>query len=322
MKIELKKKTILTEKGDKNNVLFIYNKHLDDVKSFLNNTVKSNFDIKGKLYPLKSCKIERSELKEWCLSNGYIKTNRKEQSDVLLISKDSINSLFKSINNTTYNRVLIPSDGSHHFQGTDGLSLYSEEYIRYIHPYFDIKTVKHFESLIHTIEKIKTPGWRGDIRIPPLLNELNFLIENKDRVIFEEDILTTVKSNEVELTDEYLDTINSMFESKEQDNIDLALEMMSQVDLELNYLTIALTLNRYLPMFVWGSGLSIKKHRNFKPIDAFLKSKNIDYENNPSVFYKSILSKAETEKEKEIVKTSIKGYINQHLGIKVKDISI
>ena len=48
-------------------------------------------------------------------------------------------------------------------------------------------------------------------------------------ILFDEDFLTDLNADGIELDNDYLATLSSMFESREQANINLALEMLSNI---------------------------------------------------------------------------------------------
>ena len=87
------------------------------------------------------------------------------------------------------------------------------------------------------------------------------------------------------MDEEYLNILDNMFESREQDNINIALEMLSNIDIEKNLLTVSLFLNKtQRKKFSWGSGITMNNNRSFKSILTYLKSKDIDCFSNWRTF--------------------------------------
>ena len=105
-----------------------------------------------------------------------------------------------------------------------------------------------------------------------------------------------------------------MFESKLQDNINLALEMLSNVNIEKNSLTIALFLNKHKSKFVWGSGLSINTNNSFKSTLKYFKSKNINFDHDWRSFSANLYKLHKNNpKNLEIINDFIQQNINQYL---------
>jgi hypothetical protein len=83
----------------------------------------------------------------------------------------------------------------------------------------------------------------------------NFIFLNPHgNIIWDDNILETLNSDGIDLDDDYVSTLDSMFSSREPDNIRLAIEMMSNVNLNKYGLTIALLLNKHSSNMNWGNG--------------------------------------------------------------------
>jgi hypothetical protein len=132
--------------------------------------------------------------------------------------------------------------------------------------------------------------------------------------LFDEDFILNLNSDGIELDNDYLVTLNNMFESKEQDNINLALEMLSNVNIEKHYFTMALLLNKYQNLFSWGSGLSMSQNKSFKSIEKFLKNKGINYQADWRTFNAALYKNSQNDPEKiEIITRSILENLNKYM---------
>jgi len=146
-------------------------------------------------------------------------------------------------------------------------------------------------------------------------NYLEYILKNPNvRVIFDENLMDPLNEDGFELDEEYLTTLDGMFESKSQDNINLALEMLSNVNIEKNSLTIALFLNKHKNTFSWGSGLSITKNNSFKSTLKYFKSKNINFDHDWRSFSANLYKLHKNNpKNLEIINNFIQQNINQYL---------
>lgn len=154
-----------------------------------------------------------------------------------------------------------------------------------------------------------------DKKLVEVHNYLEYILKNPNvKVIFDENIMDPLNEDGFELDEEYLTTLDGMFESRSQDNINLALEMLSNVNIEKNSLTIALFLNKHRNIFSWGRGLSITKNNSFKSTLKYFKSKNIDFESDWRSFSANLYKlHKDNPKNIEIINEFIQQNINQYL---------
>lgn len=148
------------------------------------------------------------------------------------------------------------------------------------------------------------------------------------QVVYDEDLLKPLNKEGIKLDEEYLKILDGMFESKNQDNINLALEILSNVNIEENSLTIALFLNKHFPIFSWGSGLTIKNNISFKSVLKYFKSQNINYKKDWRTFSESLYRIHKNNPDNVMI---IKDFILQNLntyislgtpGIKIKKLDL
>jgi len=152
-----------------------------------------------------------------------------------------------------------------------------------------------------------------------IFSYIEYIFKNPHvNIIFDEDLIGVINEDGFELDDDYLSTLDNMFESKSQDNINLALEMLSNVNIEKYSLTIALFLNKHINKFSWGSGLSIKHNNSFKSTLKYFESKNINFESDWRIFSTNLL-KLYKDNPKNV--NIIKDFIQQNINLYLKQFS-
>jgi hypothetical protein len=118
----------------------------------------------------------------------------------------------------------------------------------------------------------------------------------------------------IDLDADYMSYLDNMFESKDQDNINLALEMLSNVDLEKHALTLALFLNKHMDKFFKGSGLNINQNRSFKSFIKYFEAKKINFRGNWKKFSADLLMYYKNDPQStEIINRFIIQNINNYL---------
>ena len=142
---------------------------------------------------------------------------------------------------------------------------------------------------------------------------LCYLKNPHGNIIWDDIILEKLNSDGIDLDDDYVNTLDSMFASKEPDNIRLAVEMMSNVNLEKFGLTIALLLNKYNQSMSWGNGNTTSQA--YKTLDRYFKNKGIDWKRDYRLFsaglYKNYVN---NEEAKNIIEQFVLQNINRHLS--------
>jgi hypothetical protein len=292
-----------------------------------------NTNLGEKVYLGKLSNIPRHRIKEYFENSTSKKTSKIEHANTIIFSREYLlnfkkdlkrlelkESLFldktpelleyitKNVSSEWTYKKIIPSF-------TNDSKLFLINYYKNTKLLNDL--VPNFKRIIDTslIKPRYVESLYRNTYIKELLNYLDIIIENPStNILFDEDFLTDLNSNGIELDGDYLNTLNSMFESKEQANINLALEMLSNVNIEKNYFTIALLLNKYQNLFVWGSGLSMTKNKSFKSIEKFLKDKGINYQADWRSFNAALYKNSQNDPEKiEIITRSILENLNKYM---------
>jgi hypothetical protein len=296
------------------------------VNSLLNQNPESS--LTGKVYLGKLSSLPRHKIKDYFKENKVNKTSRLNQSDTIILNKEYLlefNNMFNSLSSW---RKLKPCK-IYKFNSEQ-----DQEYIKkHYKSYYNYVLEGLYIILIDENNKNKiTPklaNFLQDKKSEVLLykrlyrernfvevhNYLEYILKNPNvKVVFDENLMGPLNEDGFELDEEYLSTLDGMFESKSQDNINLALEMLSNVNIEENSLTIALLLNKHKSKFSWGSGLSITKNNSFKSTLKYFKSKNINLDADWRSFSANLYKLHKNNpKNLEIINEFIQQNINQYL---------
>jgi hypothetical protein len=300
------------------------------IEKLLNQSPNTN--LGDKVYLGKLSNIPRHRVKEYFENSTSKKTSRVEQANTIIFSREYLLNFKKDLKKLELKESLF-------IEKTQILQDYirrnsTEWAYKKIEPVFKSNTplllisyykntnltnslVPNFKRVIDTAQ-VKTQYVESlyrDTYTKEILNYLDLVLENPSiNILFDEDFLMDLNSDGIELDADYLATLNSMFESREQANINLALEMLSNVNIENNYFTIALLLNKYQNLFSWGSGLSMSQNKSFKSIEKFLKDKGINYQADWRAFNSALYKNSQNEPEKvEIIIRSVLENLNKYM---------
>jgi hypothetical protein len=132
-------------------------------------------------------------------------------------------------------------------------------------------------------------------------------------IIWDDTILETFNSDGIDLDDDYISTLDSMFTSRESDNIRLAIEMMSNVNLNKFGLTIALLLNKYKDAMNWGNGNT--GSQAYKTLDRYFTNKGINWKYDFRTFSAGLYKNySHNEEAKKTIEHFVLGNINNYLN--------
>lgn len=291
---------------------------------------KSEVKLGKKVYLGTASNLPRHRVKEYFNNNNIKKTSRIEQADTVIIDRNSINDLhkyisldnnFKIIKYSTYiitdpeRKKEINSISNVNYGYGIPKSPSTPYYILFNEKTLPSPTLQLYLKNLKSQTLYITNSWSNDVDIKNTYKIIESLYKNPHiNILFDEDILPIINSDGFDLDPAYLDTLDSMFESKTQENIDLALEMLSNVDLEKHALTLALFLNKHMDKFFKGSNLNIHQNRSFKSFIKYFDSKKIPFRSNWKEFSASLLREYKNNPEKiEIINNFILQNINNFL---------
>jgi hypothetical protein len=302
---------------------------------------KKELKLGKKVYLGSSSNLPRHKVKEYFNDNNTKKTSRIEQADTVILDKVGIEKLLHFLtpdttNNyhdglflgkiyiadTPYNKQnLLPITLNYTHYGYKLEDLVSDSSTPfYIIAPSNINVIspdlKPYLDILNSQDLYVSNSWSANREILNIYEAIVTLNKNPNiNVVFDEDILTLINSDGLDLDPDYLSTLDSMFESKDQENINLALEMLSNVNIEKHSLTLALFLNRHMDKFYSGSGLNINQNRSFKSFIKYFDSKKVQFKSNWKVFSASLLKKYQDDpKSIKIINSFIIQNINNSLN--------
>jgi hypothetical protein len=270
--------------------IYFTEKESKEYKNLVNSLLNQKVDttLNGKVYLGKLSSLPRHKIKDYFKENNVNKTSRLDQSDIIILNKEHLikfNKMFKS--GSSWYRLKpckiyrFDSECDKDFiirysrvWHTNKIDLQKQFYIVITEENKSKITPKLVNFLQgKESEELLYKSLHREKNLVEVHNYLEYILKNPNvKVIFDENIMDPLNEDGFELDEEYLTTLDGMFESKSQDNINLALEMLSNVNIEKNSLTIALFLNKHKSKFSWGSGLSITKNNSFKSTLKYFKS--------------------------------------------------
>ena len=320
--------------------LFIKN---EEWFNFINKIIsqKHNTDLKGKIHLGKLSDLPRHKIKDYFINNNLNKTSKLEQAGTIVLNKKYLIDFKKTldINNqqNTYHKLekykiySFYNSNDKNFIIDQLLKGYKNNHLKYMNdenvPFIirikesdNIKNlpldVRNFISDKKYEECYVKIIYRENTIIDLINTTLLLKTHPETNIVFDEDLLLLLNDEGLTLDDEYLETLNNMFESKSQDNINLALEMLSNINIKQHSFQIALLLNKHKDIFIHGSGLSLKHNRSFKSILGYFKVKNIEFNEDWRSFIVSLYK--EYQNNPEYVKI-LNEFVKQNLNKYLKD---
>jgi hypothetical protein len=302
---------------------------MNKVNSILSNN--GNGKIGKTLYVGKGSNVPRHKIKMFIEENKIKKTTIIENSDTVIFDKKVIKDVYQwfansrpvkiaiipftteimanilRINQLQAKSAYVKDQLSDFLKKKSYMIINYGEYIEY--DYGMQRSIGNVEW----IDCYKQDNYRVK-NIQDVYDTIEYYMSNPHgNIIWDDVILETLNSDGIELNGEYINTLNSMFSSGEPDNIKLAIELLSNVDLEKYGLTVALLLNKWSYIMGWGNGNT--DSQAYKVLDRYFKNKEIDWKKDYRSFsaglYKNYCS---NENYKEIVSKFVLDNINDYLS--------
>jgi hypothetical protein len=140
----------------------------------------------------------------------------------------------------------------------------------------------------------------------------SYLTNPHNNIIWDDTLLESLNSDGLDMDDDYINILYSMFESNEQDNIKLALEMLLNVNLEKHSLTVVLLLNKYKSIFDLRSGNT--GSQALKTLNLYFKNKGINWREDYRTFSSGLFNFYKNdEKSIKIIKKFFIDNLNSYL---------
>jgi hypothetical protein len=310
-----------------------------DVTSFVNiietQGVKDFKPTKGQsIYTGKLSNIPRFKLKAYIEKYDLHKTSKMESADYIFISRKLYNEYLGGFSKKDLKSYIFASKtyGEYFinkFFHTDATMGPTHQYVKTkidfnLSPdsYFllEFKEWAKYQQTIEYTDFYNVSNIDGIVCDRYSWKKLGELIQYlklspNQKIIYDEDVLETFNTGGIELTSEYVDTILSMFNSKEEDNRKLGFEMLSNIDLQndLNLVKLMFILNT-----VHNKGINpeiySRSNTNLKALLSYLSIRKFVWNKGWQDMILSSITNSTEPVVLEMVRKSTVEYVNNLLG--------
>jgi hypothetical protein len=289
----------------------------------------------GNVYTATTCKIPRDKMKAYFQENNLKKTTRTYLADTVLMDLESLDKVLRIFpkQHSWTKGFMIPSEevvkDSHLFDiEHNSKNSWSEPYFTlhdqvlkgehdvFIRTYDD-RTTQIVQSLFPHIEKVEILSYpTGDLL--KTLELLTFLKSHPHvTVVFDTVINETMTNNGIEMDEEIEQQLLQMLKSRDINDTKMAIEIMSNFDLEKSLFRIANMMNIYRSRFLGKQSMLTKT--SYKQIDTYIRSKGIGWANERNIFLSNLF---QAYKDDEKVSPLLKSYIQSYLQFLLRDTKI
>jgi hypothetical protein len=183
------------------------------------------------------------------------------------------------------------------------------------------------DSSLEQLFKDSTHTTKGTLlcvyREQKLVDLLNIIVDNvsdiisgKKKIVFDEDLFVELNKEGIELDEEYLQTLRDMLFSKDDSNVKLGFEMMSNLVLnQSTILSISFLLNELIYQTRFRPSYYTNNNTNLKALLKLLKTKGIYWERDWKTFGTGLRKNFKTGKEGAIVKKFLLDNINREFKL-------
>jgi hypothetical protein len=306
-----------------NGALFLTNNQSDNLISIISELINKPKDIEitGDIYTGKLSNIPRDKFKEFIIKNKLKRTSKADTASVFIINKIFLLNLQSYLTSEYYARenlfylehnqynidYIKNNVPSHRLEDLNNFFNKELNYViinRDSSNNFNIPNSSIINGRLLPLDKPKN--------IQSLINLLYKAQSNPEiKIIFDDDLFNEINSDGIELDDEYIKTLDSMFASRDISNIKLAFEMLKNVNIDKHLLSISLLLNRHHRLFIHGSGIRLSDVPAYKPLNIYFKNQKINWQSDWKYFNINLFKKFINEPDKiEIITNNIKKEFN------------
>ena len=319
---------------------FINQTDSKEIQDVLKLIIKSPIHTPSKgeiVYASKASEIPRFKLKEFIKEKELKKTSRYNYSDYIIVNKGYLMELIKEFKFGEYtfikkdfvdeniNKWKKDRDIVHEVlkENSDRnlMAIIDEYTVKDIH-----KTlakypaeVKKYEDNTYKVKGTFISLYRNE----RLRNLLTIIHEQKEdiksgrvKIVFDEDLFVELNKEGIELDEDYLQTLRDMLFSKDESNIKLGFEMMSNLVLnQSTILSISFLLNELMYTTKFRPSYYTNSNTNLKSLLKLLRTKGIYWERDWKTFGTGLRNNFKTGKEGDIVKKFLLENINREFKI-------
>ena len=306
----------------------ILEQRIQDVKELLR---LPGVDVNGEIiYAGKGSNIPRHKLKSYIEENSLKKTSRVQIANTIIFDKNEIEDVLAYYNRANkdefafieFTKEIYDIVISYSNSNRDRYSHFDKEIKSKIGKTWVIEKDRYY-ALPSDLKKIinctefkecyEMANYRTQ-KILDICSVIDVYLKDKDTksIVWDDYMLEILNSDGIELDAEYLETFHSMLKSNEPSDIQLALEMLTNINLEKDGLTVALLLNEYKDKFSWGTG---NQSQAYKTLNKYFESKEIYWKHDFRGFSAGLWNYYSNDnKAKEIISGFIQNNINKYLS--------
>jgi hypothetical protein len=296
----------------------------------------------GNVYVATTCKIPRDKMKAYFQENNLKKTTRTYLADTVLVDLESLDKVIGRLSKQ-YNwskGIMVSSEdvikNKHLFKIThttqnswnEGYFKTHDQVLEGKHDVFirysNDTALPQLQSLFPEAELVETLSYpTGDLL--KTLELLTFLKSHPNvTVVFDTALNENMTNDGIELEADIEEQIVQMLKSRDINDTKMAIEIMSNFDLEKSLFRIANIMNQYRSRFVGKQSMLAKT--SYKQIDTYIRSKGINWMSDRDNFLDDMFKLySKDEKAYPVLKNYIQQYLQYQLkrtGIKITDISL
>ena len=320
--------------------LFINDKDSIQLQKALKLITKSDpIQIGGKdiIYATKASDIPRFKLKEFIKEKNLKKTSRAKMANIFIMNKGMFLDLIKKLDYGEHYFVnedhavcshRLWGDGESWERNIRGFNSYKDRNNYWLVEkdrsgwkdlFQDSSLEQLFKNNTHTTKGTLLSVYREQKLIDLLsiiTDNMNDIINGKKKVVFDEDLFVELNKEGIEFDDEYLQTLRDMLFSKDDSNVKLGFEMMSNLVLnESTILSISFLLNELIHTTRFRPSYYTNNNTNLKALLKLLKTKGIAWERDWKTFGTGLRKNFKTGKEGAVVKKFLLDNINREFKL-------
>ena len=322
------------------NTLFIDEKNSIILQKTLKIITKSDpIQVGGKdiIYATKASDIPRFKLKEFIKEKNLKKTSRAKMANIFIMNKGMFLDLIKALDYGDHYFVnedhavcsyMLWGDGDTWNKNIKSFNSYKDRNNYWLvekdrscwkDMFKDSSLEQLFKNNTHTTKGTLLSVYREQKLVDLLsiiIDNMNDIISGKKKVVFDEDLFVELNKEGIELDDEYLQTLRDMLFSKDDSNVKLGFEMMSNLVLnESTILSISFLLNELIHTTRFRPSYYTNNNTNLKALLKLLKTKGIAWERDWKTFGTGLRKNFKTGKEGAVVKKFLLDNINREFKL-------
>jgi hypothetical protein len=322
------------------NTLFIDEKNSITLQKTLKIITKSDpIQVGGKdiIYATKASDIPRFKLKEFIKEKNLKKTSRAKMANIFIMNKGMFLDLIKKLDYGEHYFVnedhaicshRLWGDGESWERNIRGFNSYKDRNNYWLVEkdrsgwkdlFQDSSLEQLFKNNTHTTKGTLLSVYREQKLVDLLsiiIDNMNDIISGKKKVVFDEDLFVELNKEGIELDNEYLQTLRDMLFSKDDSNVKLGFEMMSNLVMsQSTILSISFLLNELIHTTSFRPSYYTNNNTNLKALLKLLKTKGIYWERDWKTFGTGLRKNFKTGNEGIIVKKFLLDNINREFKL-------